>query len=126
MSTQTMQPVTITRARFEELKNIRAQQEYREDALRIGVKGSGGCSRFFLHTLVLMSKKKKIKPLKSSCSKFVMDKSHTHHLIGMEIDWVDGLDNKASPSINPNASDTCGCGTSLVHGIGSLVGSGSL
>ena len=34
-------------------------------------------------------------------------------LAGMEIDWLDGLNNRGFTFRNPNASKTCGCGTSF-------------
>ncbi|MEZ4981829.1 MAG: iron-sulfur cluster assembly accessory protein [Saprospiraceae bacterium] len=112
MSTQTMQPVTITEGALKELKNIRAQQELSEDyALRIGVKG-GGCSGFS-YILGFDVQKEKDQTFEIEGLKVVMDKSHAIYLIGMEIDWVDGLDNRGFSFNNPNASDTCGCGTSF-------------
>lgn len=35
------------------------------------------------------------------------------YLAGMEIDWSEGLDNRGFTFANPNASSTCGCGTSF-------------
>ncbi len=43
----------------------------------------------------------------------VMDKSHEIYLYGMLIDWQDGLNNRGFTFKNPNASSTCGCGTSF-------------
>ncbi|MEL7119068.1 MAG: iron-sulfur cluster assembly accessory protein, partial [Bacteroidota bacterium] len=43
----------------------------------------------------------------------VMQKTHAIYLLGMEIDWSDGLDNRGFIFNNPNATDTCGCGTSF-------------
>jgi iron-sulfur cluster assembly protein len=42
-----------------------------------------------------------------------MEKSHSMYLLGMEIDWLDGLENRGFTFTNPNATDTCGCGTSF-------------
>jgi iron-sulfur cluster assembly protein len=43
----------------------------------------------------------------------IMEKAHEIYLVGMEIDWHDGLDNRGFTFQNPNASKTCGCGTSF-------------
>jgi len=43
----------------------------------------------------------------------IMDKSHEMYLFGMMIDWQDGLNNRGFTFKNPNASATCGCGTSF-------------
>jgi iron-sulfur cluster assembly protein len=42
-----------------------------------------------------------------------MDRSHEIYLLGMAIDWQDGLQNRGFTFTNPNASTTCGCGTSF-------------
>jgi iron-sulfur cluster assembly protein len=112
MSTDTMQPVTITTGALKELKNIREQQELGDEyALRIGVKG-GGCSGFS-YILGFDVQKEKDQIFEIGGLKVVMEKSHAIYLIGMEIDWVEGLDNRGFSFNNPNATDTCGCGTSF-------------
>ena len=45
--------------------------------------------------------------------KVLMEKSHAIYLLGIEIDWLNGLNNRGFSFNNPNASDTCGCGTSF-------------
>lgn len=107
-----MQPVTITEGALKELKNIRETQELGDQyALRIGVKG-GGCSGFS-YILGFDEQKEKDQVFEIGGLKVVMDKSHAIYLIGMEIDWVEGLDNRGFSFNNPNATDTCGCGTSF-------------
>jgi iron-sulfur cluster assembly protein len=44
---------------------------------------------------------------------FIMEKSHGIYLAGMQIDWQDGLNSRGFTFDNPNASKTCGCGTSF-------------
>ena len=43
----------------------------------------------------------------------VMNRAHELYLAGMEVDWVNGLSNRGFTFQNPNASKTCGCGTSF-------------
>lgn len=43
----------------------------------------------------------------------IMNKSHEIYLVGMLVDWQDGLNNRGFTFKNPNASTTCGCGTSF-------------
>jgi iron-sulfur cluster assembly protein len=43
----------------------------------------------------------------------IMDRSHGIYLAGMEIDWQGGLNSRGFTFNNPNASKTCGCGTSF-------------
>jgi iron-sulfur cluster assembly protein len=42
-----------------------------------------------------------------------MNAAHEMYVYGMEIDWQDGLNNRGFTFRNPNASTTCGCGTSF-------------
>ena len=44
---------------------------------------------------------------------FIMDKAHELYLAGMQIDWQGGLNSRGFTFKNPNASATCGCGTSF-------------
>lgn len=43
----------------------------------------------------------------------VMNKSHELYLYGMQIDWENGLNNSGFTFNNPNASSSCGCGSSF-------------
>jgi len=42
-----------------------------------------------------------------------MNKAHQMYLMGMMIDWQDGLNSRGFTFVNPNATSTCGCGTSF-------------
>ena len=42
-----------------------------------------------------------------------MHKAHGLYLAGMEVDFKDGLNARGFTFSNPNASSTCGCGTSF-------------
>lgn len=42
-----------------------------------------------------------------------LNKAHALYLSGMEIDYREGLDNRGFTFSNPNASSTCGCGSSF-------------
>jgi iron-sulfur cluster assembly protein len=43
----------------------------------------------------------------------IINPAHALYLHGMEIDWGTGLDARGFVFNNPNASSTCGCGTSF-------------
>ena len=43
-----------------------------------------------------------------------MEKAHAIYLLGMEVDWVEGLNNRGFTFNNPNATDTCVCGGNFV------------
>ena len=80
-------------------------------SLRVGVKG-GGCSGL---TYVLGFEERKAGDVEyeSGGVRFVMDKAHEMYLHGMQIDWQGGLNSRGFTFSNPNASATCGCGTSF-------------
>ena len=42
-----------------------------------------------------------------------IETSHQIYLYGMQIDWQGGLNSRGFTFTNPNASSTCGCGTSF-------------
>jgi iron-sulfur cluster assembly protein len=79
--------------------------------LRVGVKG-GGCSGLS-YVLELGHKKEGDLEFELNDIPCVMNKAHEIYLFGMEIDWQDGLNNRGFIFKNPNASSTCGCGTSF-------------
>ena len=112
METSVQAPVRFTATALKELKAIREQQNIpMEYGLRIGVKG-GGCSGFS-YILGFDEKKEKDQEFEIDGFKVLMEKAHGIYLLGMEIDWVEGLNNRGFSFNNPNASETCGCGTSF-------------
>ncbi len=105
-------PITLTQGARNELRRIRAEQHVPEEyGLRVGVKG-GGCSGFS-YVLGFDEAKEGDEVFYVDDIKVLMQKSHALYLLGMEIDWVDGLNNRGFSFQNPNAKETCGCGTSF-------------
>ena len=115
MSTETIiqnQPVQLTQGAINQFKRFFEEQNLNDDhGLRIGVKG-GGCSGFS-YVLGFDIQKDKDEVYEISGFKVFIEKSHTLYLLGMEIDWLDGLNNRGFTFNNPNAKETCGCGTSF-------------
>lgn len=105
-------PVTLTPGAVKQLTEIKSSEELpAEYGLRIGVKG-GGCSGF-TYVLGFDDMKEDDETYEIEGLKVFMNKAHALYLLGMEIDWVDGLNNRGFQFNNPNATDTCGCGTSF-------------
>ena len=105
-------PLTLSESAVSQLKRIREDQQIPEDlGLRVGVKG-GGCSGF---SYVLGFDQAQDDDIHFSTAglEVLMNKAHALYLIGIQIDWVDGLDNRGFTFTNPNAKSTCGCGTSF-------------
>jgi iron-sulfur cluster assembly protein len=82
--------------------------------LRVGVKG-GGCSGFS-YTLDLVEEERgeTDEELDSHGVKILIDNKSLLYLSGTEIDYRDdGMMQKGFLFKNPNASSTCGCGSSF-------------
>ncbi|MCO6459833.1 MAG: iron-sulfur cluster assembly accessory protein [Saprospiraceae bacterium] len=108
----TQTPIMITESAIEQLENIRQSQNIPDDyGLRVGVKG-GGCSGFS-YELGFDSKKPGDEVFTVHGIEVYMKKAHGIYLMNMVIDWEEGLNNRGFSFKNPNASSTCGCGTSF-------------
>ncbi len=105
-------PVTFTPTALAEIKLLMYDKEIgTERGLRVGVSG-GGCSGlsyilgfddiqpdddlFFIDEV-----------------RVLLNKKHALYLMGMQVDYVRGLNNRGFVFSNPNASATCGCGSSF-------------
>lgn len=111
MTTATL-PVTFTTGAIKAIQQLLQEDTSASNkALRVGVKG-GGCSgmTYVLEFDVPTEKDVHFTIEGIPC---VMDRSHEIYLLGMAIDWQDGLQNRGFTFTNPNASTTCGCGTSF-------------
>jgi iron-sulfur cluster assembly protein len=105
-------PITLTIGAVKQLQRIKTEQNIPDDyGLRVGVKG-GGCSGFS-YMLGFDEIKDNDSIYEIEGIKVLMQKSHAIYLLGMEIDWQEGLQNRGFAFNNPNAKDTCGCGTSF-------------
>jgi iron-sulfur cluster assembly protein len=105
-------PVILTAGAIKELKRIMNEPDHEANSvLRIGVKG-GGCSGL---SYVLGFDKKEDDDIQYEIEGIpvVMKKAHGLYLMGMNVDFKEGLDNRGFSFENPNASSTCGCGTSF-------------
>lgn len=92
---------------------LRSEENRSENEfLRIRVK-KGGCSGFsykldFDQTVAEGDKEFEIKSIK-----LVVDKESLLYLIGMTLDYEGGLNGQGFIFSNPNATKTCGCGSSF-------------
>lgn len=112
METIIQAPVTLTKGAIAEINRLMQVPGFdNARLLRIGVKG-GGCSgmTYILGFDEVTAADEHFEIEGISC---IMNKSHGIYLIGMEVDWQDGLNSRGFTFTNPNASKTCGCGTSF-------------
>ncbi|HQY12610.1 MAG TPA: iron-sulfur cluster assembly accessory protein, partial [Ferruginibacter sp.] len=111
METTTV-PVTLTASARAEIKRLMNEEGFDVNkSLRIGVKG-GGCSGM-TYVLGFDAKTEKDDGFDIDGIPVIMERAHGIYLAGMEVDWQGGLNSRGFTFNNPNASKTCGCGTSF-------------
>ena len=112
METVVSCPVKLTEGAIAEIRRLMAQPEYEQGkSLRIGVKG-GGCSGM-TYILDFDIQTPEDETFEIDGIKVLMNPSHAMYLWGMEVDYQLGLNSRGFVFNNPNASKTCGCGTSF-------------
>jgi len=112
METLQQTPVTFTEGAIAELKRLMAAEGFdTAQKLRVGVKG-GGCSGLS-YVLGFDAQQEGDEVLDIQGIPVLMNNSHQIYLYGMQIDWQGGLNSRGFTFNNPNASNTCGCGSSF-------------
>jgi len=80
--------------------------------LRVFVK-RGGCSGFSYKMEFDSQAKDSDKVFEAHGAKVVIDGQSLLYLVGMQLDYEGGLNGKGFMFQNPNATKTCGCGSSF-------------
>ncbi len=112
METMLLTPVTFTAGAIEEIRKLMKAEGFDSGkVLRVGVKG-GGCSGM-TYVLGFDEKQANDEQFQIEGVPYVLNPAHGIYLMGMEIDWKDGLNSRGFTFTNPNATKTCGCGTSF-------------
>lgn len=111
-SATTQNSVMLTERAAKQIKKIHQQEQHDDQTLlRIGVKG-GGCSGLS-YTIDFDEQQDMDSVLEQHGVKIVVDKRHELYLSGTVVDFKDGLDARGFTFENPQASSTCGCGSSF-------------
>jgi iron-sulfur cluster assembly protein len=112
MNANVTTPITLTAGAIKEIRNLMSKPDFdTTQFLRVGVKG-GGCSGM-TYILGFDHRQDSDEFFEIDGITCIMNKSHELYLHDMQIDWQDGLNNRGFTFRNPNASATCGCGTSF-------------
>jgi iron-sulfur cluster assembly accessory protein len=112
METIAESPLKFSPQAIKEIRRLMEEPGFdNSNSLRIGVKG-GGCSGLS-YILGFDKQQEQDQVFESGDLTFIMNPSHGIYLSGMEIHWEDGLNARGFSFNNPNASKTCGCGTSF-------------
>ncbi len=108
----TSAPVNFTEGAVKEIKRLMNEPGFDSAKyLRVGVKG-GGCSGM-TYVLGFDNRDDKDELYEVNEVPFVLNPAHAIYLTGMQIHWEGGLNSRGFTFSNPNASKTCGCGTSF-------------
>ncbi len=105
-------PVTFTANAIAEIKRLIAEgQAEGGKRLRVGVKG-GGCSGM-TYVLEFDMEQSGDKTHEIEGVSVLLNQAHELYLAGMKVDFGSGLNDRGFVFVNPNATKTCGCGTSF-------------
>jgi len=108
-------PIMLSETAAKEIKKIITEQNLPSEAtkLRVGVKG-GGCSGFsYMLDLTEEPKTEADEELEAHGVKILVDMKSYLYLNGVEIDFKDEVMGRGFVFKNPNATSTCGCGSSF-------------
>lgn len=105
-------PITISDRAAREIQKIMTTKQIPEGfGLRVGVRG-GGCSGM---SYILGFDKEREHDVRFDIDEITVfvDKRHGLYLMGTVVDYHDGLNARGFTFENPNATQTCGCGSSF-------------
>ena len=103
--------INLTPSAIAEIKKLMNEKTGDKKYLRIGVKG-GGCSGMS-YVLGFEEQKEKDEIFEIGGISCIINPAHLIYLNNMEINWEGGLNARGFSFNNPNASTTCGCGSSF-------------
>lgn len=105
--------ITVSELAAKRINALKAEESRPNEAfLRVYVK-RGGCSGFSYKMDFDQEIKPSDKVFESHGTKIVIDGPSLLYLAGMELDYEGGLNGKGFIFQNPNATKTCGCGSSF-------------
>ncbi len=107
-------PVNLTERAASEIKSIIADQKLDADNayLRVGVKG-GGCSGFSYTLDLTEARSENDEEWEIHGVKVICDPKSNIYLEGTQVDFKDEVMGRGFVFNNPNATHTCGCGSSF-------------
>lgn len=105
-------PVSMTPAAAARVQELVREEKTDGLMLRLAISG-GGCSGFSYGFSLDGAQTADDRVFEFHGAKLVIDETSLDLLKGSQIDYVDDLMAKSFRITNPNASSTCGCGTSF-------------
>jgi iron-sulfur cluster assembly protein len=106
-------PITLSDKAVNEVRRIMETNSIPESyGLRIGVKG-GGCSGLSYSLGFDAEQREGDKVLEQDGVRVYIDGKSLFYLVGTVLDYTDGLSGRGFVFNNPQATRTCGCGSSF-------------
>ena len=105
-------PLTFTDAAAQKVKSLITEEENPALKLRVYITG-GGCSGFQYGFTFDEKVNEGDLTVENAGVQLVIDPMSLQYLIGGTIDYTEGLEGSRFVVNNPNASSTCGCGSSF-------------
>ncbi len=102
----------LTEAAVEKVKAAMQREGLTEHGLRVSVVG-GGCSGFQYSLGFDSTARADDTVIEQGGVRLYVDSTSAQYLHGMTIDYVTGLHGAGFKFLNPNATRTCGCGSSF-------------
>jgi iron-sulfur cluster insertion protein len=123
METQTITPdapapmlteslINVTEAAAGKIRELLSEEGKTESGLRVFVQG-GGCSGFQYGLMIEESGGVGDQMFESNGVRLFVDPVSVSYLRGAEVDFVDTITGGGFTIKNPNATSTCGCGSSF-------------
>lgn len=104
--------INLTERAARQILRIKVEEKLDESLyLRVAVEG-GGCSGLN-YKLGFDIRQEEDRLTQSQGIDILVDPRHLLYLNGVQIDYPDGLDARGFTFDNPNASESCGCGSSF-------------
>lgn len=107
-----MEPINLTDACVTKLADLLAEENNPNLKLRVFVNG-GGCSGFTYGFTFDEEQNADDFLIEKSAVKVLIDEMSYQYLVGATIDYVEDLHGSQFSIKNPNATTTCGCGSSF-------------
>lgn len=104
--------VTLTEAAIEKVKTMMAKEGKEGFALRVGVV-TGGCAGLSYEMKFQKNPYDNDRTSEQNGLRIFINEESVPFLNGIQIDYVDTLKESGFKYKNPNASSSCGCGTSF-------------
>lgn len=104
--------ITLTENAAKEVQRLITAQNLPDANLRLGVKG-GGCSGLSYTLNFETEKKAEDQVFEVHGVRVIVDPKSLIFLEGTTLDFVSGLEGTGFKFVNPNASKSCGCGSSF-------------